>query len=119
LLALAPYVSPDLERQPAENVLAVPLPAVELETPAPALPVLTPQPPTRLDDTPLRWLPTRRWLIHPDGGLPWSVEERKFADGPSLFFVNDAGFVRVRRYPPNWLELPDDALAALLRRPRA
>jgi hypothetical protein len=107
---LAQHVSPDLEHQPMETALPVSLPVEERAAPAPAPPV---------ESAALGWLPTRRWLIHPDGGAAWSIEERMFADGSSLFFVNDAGFVRVRRYPPNWLDLPDEALAALLGQPRA
>jgi hypothetical protein len=31
----------------------------------------------------------------------------------SLIFESDAAVRRVRNYPPNWHELPDDELAAL------
>jgi hypothetical protein len=70
------------------------------------------------DDAALSWVPTRRWLIEPTGTAPWSIEERQFPDGPSLFFVNDEGFVRVRDYPRNWIDLPEAALGELLRHPR-
>ncbi|HEX4681209.1 MAG TPA: hypothetical protein VH277_00800 [Gemmatimonadaceae bacterium] len=111
-------MSPDLENQPAEEALLIQLPEAEQDTPVSALPAVAPTSP-RVEHPALRWLPTRRWLIHPDGGMAWSIEERSFADGPSLFFVNDAGFVRVRHYPLNWLELPDEALAALVNQPFA
>jgi hypothetical protein len=110
-------VSPDLENQPAEETLPILFPVAEEETFVPELPALVPPTSPRVEHAPLRWLPTRRWLIHPDGGMAWSIEERSFADGSSLFFVNDGGFVRVRHYPANWLELTDEALAALLNRP--
>jgi hypothetical protein len=32
--------------------------------------------------------------------------------------VNDEGFVRVRDYPRNWIDLPEAALGELLRHPR-
>lgn len=101
-------VSPDLEPQGAEH--AENIQGIEIVQP-------TPLPPTPGPVSPA-WIPTRRWLLEDAGALPWSVEERQSAEGPSLFFTNDDGFVRVRDYPPNWHELPEAALAALLRHPR-
>jgi hypothetical protein len=101
-------VSPDLEPQGAESIENIQ--SIEIIQPMP--------PPAAPAPAPLSWIPTRRWLHAPVGSVNWSVEERHLPDGPSLFFMHDDGFVRVRDYPSNWRELPDATLADLLRHPR-
>ena len=47
-------------------------------------------------------------------GRDWVVCERHAPYGdrpPTLLFMNHRMVRRVRRYPSNWFELPDDALA--------
>jgi hypothetical protein len=43
--------------------------------------------------------------------LPYDDE----TGGASLVFASDYAVRRVRRYPPNWLELSDDELLSLSR----
>ena len=45
------------------------------------------------------------------GADTWTVYEDK--EGPSLVFEMDRTARRVRHYPPNWAELPDEELYAL------
>ena len=51
-------------------------------------------------------------------GVRWRVAERAFGQydrrrGLSLIFSSDSAVRRVRDYPANWIDLPDEALAAL------
>jgi hypothetical protein len=53
-------------------------------------------------------------MITDEEGRLWRVREVQFADAPaSLIFESDAGFRRVRIYPPNWLALAEVDLYAL------
>jgi len=52
-------------------------------------------------------------------GCTWTVDERPVPYGHSqhaLVFMSDRIARRVKHYPANWFELPDEALAALSSR---
>lgn len=46
-------------------------------------------------------------------GRPWLVYEDGSAFGPALIFYGPGIARRVRCYPENWIELPDEKLQAL------
>lgn len=46
-------------------------------------------------------------------GAPWLACEDHSVHGPALLFLGPGIMRRVRRYPPNWNTLDDDALYAL------
>jgi hypothetical protein len=53
-------------------------------------------------------------VVADEEGRLWRVREVRFADAPpSLIFESDAGFRRVRRYPRDWISLPEPELYAL------
>ncbi|MEP6992035.1 MAG: hypothetical protein ABJA80_13975 [bacterium] len=61
--------------------------------------------------------PQSRTFVDADGAQ-WRVFEQYFAhydrrSGKSLIFSSEAAVRRVRDYPANWFELPDEALAKL------
>ncbi|CAN5801174.1 hypothetical protein BH11GEM1_BH11GEM1_17720 [soil metagenome] len=61
--------------------------------------------------------PRARTLLDSEGSQ-WRVFEQAFADydrrsGLSLIFASDAAVRRVRDYPANWFDLPDDELLTL------
>lgn len=62
--------------------------------------------------------PSHARTLHDSEGAQWRVFEQAFADydrrsGLSLIFSSDAAVRRVRDYPANWFDLPDDELLTL------
>ena len=61
--------------------------------------------------------PHARTLLDPEGSH-WRVFEQAFAEydrrsGLSLIFASDAAVRRVRDFPADWFDLPDDELLTL------
>ena len=61
--------------------------------------------------------PRARTLLDSEGSQ-WRVFEQAFSDydrrsGMSLIFASDSAVRRVRLYPADWYELPDEELLAL------
>jgi len=53
-------------------------------------------------------------VVADEEGHLWRVREVQFADAPpSLIFESDAGFRRIRVYPPNWYTMIEGELYAL------
>lgn len=62
--------------------------------------------------------PIRERVFTDADGVRWRVVERPFGQydrrrGLSLIFSSDSAVRRVRDYPADWIDLPDEALAAL------
>jgi hypothetical protein len=55
-----------------------------------------------------------RYVLDLGGGHRWMVEEREFHGDRCLFFSHDGGFVRQRNFPPDWFDLTDAEILALL-----
>jgi hypothetical protein len=74
-------------------------------------------PPTRVESSTTNDTPPTRSFLDADGAH-WLVYEQSFGDydrrsGMSLIFSSDAAVRRVRDYPADWFNLPDEDLAAL------
>jgi CheY-like chemotaxis protein len=78
------------------------------------MPEDTSSPTNNSPEAPTDSRPRFRYFSNPATAESWTVEEREFHGRRSLFFHCDAGFVRIRHYPQDWMTLPDERLAALL-----
>ena len=74
-------------------------------------------PTDRVASSPDNRAPHARTFLDSEGSQ-WRVFEQAFSgygrrSGMSLIFASDAAVRRVRHYPTNWFDLPDDELLTL------
>ena len=74
-------------------------------------------PTDRVASSPDNSTPHARTFLDSEGSQ-WRVFEQAFSgygrrSGMSLIFASDAAVRRVRHYPTNWFDLPDDELLTL------